>query len=431
MFYPEIEEGNIEYKRYFKDLNRERFYELVSQMNWRLNEGNGIAYYYLGINDDGTVYNKLTSHNIKYSFEQIKLMAIECNSTVSNIENHKNWFKIEIKTNKSLKAYKEYRILLLGDSNSGKTTFLSYIVKKKLDTNKNKARNYIFNHKHELETGNTSSINYQYVIDNDNKYIFMDTPGLEIYNKTQIKLVLSLNYNLILYFTNFNNKKWEFEDLFFKYFEMNNIPIVKLHLCNSINNYPKINMKNPYTTNQILQYFKKDLKKIFVLDVDTTYFVVLNTIYLVDIGWLISGYLKSGKLKINDKLYWYTEGIDQIKVKTIHDSKLDSPVSESSAYATITIGCDLDKNNIKYGFISNKNFKIIKEFRLKNVYKNAEIPNQMILYIENIKISICNKKNNLWYIESSNIKVRENIYRKHCIGLSKDFMGIFCIVEKV
>ena len=36
-------------------------------MNWRLNEGNGICYYYIGVNDNGTIYDKLNQKQIKYS----------------------------------------------------------------------------------------------------------------------------------------------------------------------------------------------------------------------------------------------------------------------------------------------------------------------------------------------------------------------------
>ena len=38
---PEVESGNIEYKRFFKNVNKKKFYSFTAQMNWRLNEGNG------------------------------------------------------------------------------------------------------------------------------------------------------------------------------------------------------------------------------------------------------------------------------------------------------------------------------------------------------------------------------------------------------
>jgi len=54
---PEVEEGNIEYKRYLSDLNEQRLEEYISQMIWRVREGNGEAIYYLGVEDKGTFYN--------------------------------------------------------------------------------------------------------------------------------------------------------------------------------------------------------------------------------------------------------------------------------------------------------------------------------------------------------------------------------------
>ena len=58
---PEIEEGNIEYKRCLIDFpDIHRLEELKSQMIWRIKEGGGEAIYYLGINDDGTFYEWTT-----------------------------------------------------------------------------------------------------------------------------------------------------------------------------------------------------------------------------------------------------------------------------------------------------------------------------------------------------------------------------------
>ena len=48
MLPPEVEEGNHEYKRFFKNIQKKRFIELSTQMAWRLEEGDGIAYLYWG-----------------------------------------------------------------------------------------------------------------------------------------------------------------------------------------------------------------------------------------------------------------------------------------------------------------------------------------------------------------------------------------------
>ena len=54
MLKPEKEEGNIEYKRLISN-NIRRLEALASQMKWRLTEGNGECYYYIGIEDNGTI----------------------------------------------------------------------------------------------------------------------------------------------------------------------------------------------------------------------------------------------------------------------------------------------------------------------------------------------------------------------------------------
>src|SRR5438874_10651919 len=55
---PEIEEGNIEYKRKIDLLTKEKIIKFQTQMFWRMNEGkikNGIdqAIYFVGVDDDG------------------------------------------------------------------------------------------------------------------------------------------------------------------------------------------------------------------------------------------------------------------------------------------------------------------------------------------------------------------------------------------
>ena len=52
---PEVEEGNIEYKRQLCSLSRYRFQQLQSQMKWRVEEGRGTAIYLIGVDDDGTI----------------------------------------------------------------------------------------------------------------------------------------------------------------------------------------------------------------------------------------------------------------------------------------------------------------------------------------------------------------------------------------
>ena len=61
--------GNIEYKRYFNQKDKERKDKYITQLNFRVNEGLGIAIYLVGVNDDGSIYglsDKEINVNIEY-----------------------------------------------------------------------------------------------------------------------------------------------------------------------------------------------------------------------------------------------------------------------------------------------------------------------------------------------------------------------------
>ena len=85
MLSPEIEEGNIEYKRYLLNLSLARKEELATQMKWRLGEGNGTAFYYLGVEDDGSIY-QLTKEQSKESIENIKIIIKKINAKLESIK---------------------------------------------------------------------------------------------------------------------------------------------------------------------------------------------------------------------------------------------------------------------------------------------------------------------------------------------------------
>lgn len=50
---PEPEFGNVEYKLKLISPSKHRFDHLVTQLKWRLNEGNGEAIYEIGVTDSG------------------------------------------------------------------------------------------------------------------------------------------------------------------------------------------------------------------------------------------------------------------------------------------------------------------------------------------------------------------------------------------
>ncbi|PAV24152.1 GTP binding 2 [Pyrrhoderma noxium] len=78
---PEVEEGNVEYKLRLLNPTTERFTRLVTQLNWRLHEGGGQAYYELGVADSGQLVG-LTKEHLDQSLQTLDEMAGEIGASV-------------------------------------------------------------------------------------------------------------------------------------------------------------------------------------------------------------------------------------------------------------------------------------------------------------------------------------------------------------
>ena len=416
MLKPEIEEGNIEYKRYILNLSPHRLEQLTSQMKWRLNEGEGEAFYYLGVEDDGSIYG-LDNNQFKDCIVNIKKLVKNCNAKINNIIKlgleSKVYYKIKIKLIE-YKKYIEKRILLLGESCIGKTTFLAYLINNKLNNN---SRMFILNHKHEIESGKTSSFNYKYLIYKNTKYVFLDTPGYKLYNKTLNRILLSIDIDLILYFG--GSEEWEFKKLYFEYAIYNKIGWIELDIHSNINKFPKINMLNPPKQNVIMNYLHNNIGNHKIKNKsNNTEFLVLQTYPHEDLGWILSGYLKSGTLNINDKLIWYGLEKMEVSIQSIHVNNL--PIFNLKNNQIVTI-C-LDKfNNIKqkpkYGFLSNLNLNSNRTIVIQWIYLIDFLEDNITGYIRNNKkiIKKIGRKCDtiiIYYIEKYNniYNLKDNIF---------------------
>ena len=139
MFPPENDEGNTEYKRHLcseelksLDINYNiRFQQLVTQMKYRLGEGDGMAIYYIGVEDDGSIF-KLNKEQRRLSILVFKKMTLSLDASIESTYFNENYIRITIKDKWKSKILPERRVLLLGDTETGKTTFLAYLIKNKL-----------------------------------------------------------------------------------------------------------------------------------------------------------------------------------------------------------------------------------------------------------------------------------------------------------
>lgn len=79
-----VEEGNIEYKLKLLNPSSSRFEHLVTQLKWRLQEGQGEAIYEIGVADCGTLMG-LNDEELTLSLETLLKMAKRLTDTGTTI----------------------------------------------------------------------------------------------------------------------------------------------------------------------------------------------------------------------------------------------------------------------------------------------------------------------------------------------------------
>jgi len=203
----EDDDGNVEYKWKLVGVNDERFKHLVTQMSYRLSEGQGEAIYELGIRDNGFPEG-LEEDEMNESIDTIKRMAAELHADVSVIcekevgdivskdkaaasdkkadsgteqtattttptttpvepvtestTGQKKKKVVELLVRKfGDEQYMDLRLAVCGNVDSGKSTLIGVLTRGQLDNGRGLARSNVFQHKHEIETGRTSSIAHQ------------------------------------------------------------------------------------------------------------------------------------------------------------------------------------------------------------------------------------------------------------------------------
>ena len=159
----EKDDGNIEYKRELLNLDEDTIHKRMTQMKYRIYEGLGEALYFIGVNDDGTLLG-LNEDEYSQSVKNLELIAKKIDCTILKISesNNKNQFIGEflIRENDN-NNYIELKIGVAGNVDSGKSTTIGTLTKGILDDGRGKARVHVFNYKHEIASGRTSSIGHQ------------------------------------------------------------------------------------------------------------------------------------------------------------------------------------------------------------------------------------------------------------------------------
>jgi len=158
---PENPSGNVEYKLKLVRPTEDRLIELATQMNYRLNEGDGEAFYEIGVSDDGEPVG-LSAEELYNSLQVLEKIAKRVGAKMSLIRTGqaKNGKVAEV----LLRRLKEegfpidITIVSVGNVDSGKSTLIGVLLDGTLDNGDGSARAKVFRHKHELLSGRTSSV---------------------------------------------------------------------------------------------------------------------------------------------------------------------------------------------------------------------------------------------------------------------------------
>jgi len=223
----EIEEGNIEYKLQINsDISIDqtakiRATRLLSQLNWRLNEGKilyskSIAAYIIGITNTGDI-GKQSELQVDESIKNLDIIVTKCNAKIVSIIKkifEDKYCVAEVIIQKYDDIFiNELRVCMIGESNSGKTTLISHLCSFHMDDGNGSGRNTIMRHVHEQFSVITSCIKHELIGYSNNKIInykscqlgswekivyssdfvvtLIDLPGQNKYMKTTIYGLLS------------------------------------------------------------------------------------------------------------------------------------------------------------------------------------------------------------------------------------------------
>ncbi|XP_015924982.1 GTP-binding protein 2 [Parasteatoda tepidariorum] len=167
---PEAADGNVEYKLKLLNPSKSRFEHLVTQMKWRLREGQGEAIYTIGVSDSGKLIG-LDDREMKESLHTLYRMAEKLGADITSLGERCIADNLNAETRRVAEFLIrkipedqqsiELRVAVLGSSDVGKSTLLGVLTQGEMDNGHGSARLNLFRHLHEIQSGRTSSISHE------------------------------------------------------------------------------------------------------------------------------------------------------------------------------------------------------------------------------------------------------------------------------
>ncbi|KAL9854871.1 LOW QUALITY PROTEIN: GTP-binding protein 1 [Geothlypis trichas] len=139
----------------------EQYDSLLQQMSERIDEGCGETIYVIGQGSDGTEYG-LSEADMEASYATLKSMAEQIEADVILLREHQEaGGKVRdylVRKHVGDNDFLEVRVAVVGNVDAGKSTLLGVLTHGELDNGRGFARQKLFRHKHEIESGRTSSV---------------------------------------------------------------------------------------------------------------------------------------------------------------------------------------------------------------------------------------------------------------------------------
>ena len=186
---PEPQQGNVEYKLKLVTPTDQRLEHLVTQMKWRLREGQGEAIYEIGVEDNGLMTG-LSGEDMDSSLDTLREMARRLEATVQVLRDRvvvtedgpRMVAECLVRKVPEDQQCIELRVCVLGSADVGKSTLLGVLTQGNLDNGRGSARLNMFRHLHEVQTGRTSSISHEVLgFDSSGHPVYQDiAPSTEI-----------------------------------------------------------------------------------------------------------------------------------------------------------------------------------------------------------------------------------------------------------
>ncbi|VDM58510.1 unnamed protein product [Angiostrongylus costaricensis] len=164
---PEMELGNIEYKVKLVNPSSSRLQHLITQMKWRLREGQGEAIYEVGVEDNGELRG-LSDVELEESLVTLRAMThalgasmvilTEKDVTSRNSCPRRRVVEVLVRKVPECQQFIELRLAVLGGADVGKSTLCGVMTQGCLDDGNGKTRLNLFRFPHEVRSGKTSSI---------------------------------------------------------------------------------------------------------------------------------------------------------------------------------------------------------------------------------------------------------------------------------